>query len=70
MNSRTFDFALSIGGAAGEGIAPPGNILARTFVRRGLHLYAYYGLCALLLKPSGHILVFSEDISESISKSA
>ena len=41
MSTRNFDFALAIGGAAGQGIATPGNILARTFIRRGLHLYAY-----------------------------
>ena len=35
------DFAIGIGGAAGQGIATPGNILARIFARRGLNLYAY-----------------------------
>ncbi|MGH9658530.1 MAG: 2-oxoacid:acceptor oxidoreductase subunit alpha [Bryobacteraceae bacterium] len=34
-------FAVSIGGAAGQGVATPGNIFARIFARRGLHLYAY-----------------------------
>ena len=34
-------FAVSIGGAAGQGVATPGNIFARIFVRRGLHVYAY-----------------------------
>ena len=41
MTPGEFDFALAIGGAAGQGIAVPGNILARTMIRRGLHLYAY-----------------------------
>ena len=41
MSSRKFDFALAIGGEAGQGIATPGDILARVFVRRGLHLYTY-----------------------------
>ncbi|MFQ5931702.1 MAG: 2-oxoacid:acceptor oxidoreductase subunit alpha [Nitrospiraceae bacterium] len=36
-----FDLAIGIGGAAGQGIATPGDILARIFVRRGLHLNAY-----------------------------
>ena len=36
-----FDYVISIGGAAGQGIATPGNILARLFARRGLHMYAY-----------------------------
>ncbi len=34
-------FAVSIGGAAGQGVATPGNILARIFARRGLYLIAY-----------------------------
>jgi 2-oxoglutarate/2-oxoacid ferredoxin oxidoreductase subunit alpha len=34
-------FAVSIGGAAGQGVATPGNIFARIFVRRGLHVIAY-----------------------------
>jgi 2-oxoglutarate ferredoxin oxidoreductase subunit alpha len=36
-----FDYVISIGGAAGQGIATPGNILARLFARRGIHMYAY-----------------------------
>jgi 2-oxoglutarate/2-oxoacid ferredoxin oxidoreductase subunit alpha len=34
-------FAVSIGGAAGQGVATPGNIFARIFARRGLHVNAY-----------------------------
>jgi 2-oxoglutarate ferredoxin oxidoreductase subunit alpha len=34
-------FAVAIGGAAGQGVATPGNIFARIFARRGLHLLAY-----------------------------
>ena len=34
-------FAVSVGGAAGQGVATPGNIFARIFARRGLHLLAY-----------------------------
>ena len=30
------DFAVGIGGAAGQGIATPGDILAMIFARRGL----------------------------------
>ena len=33
MTTGRFDFAFAIGGAAGQGIATPGNILARLFVR-------------------------------------
>ncbi len=35
------DFAVGIGGAAGQGIATPGDILAMIFARRGLHVNAY-----------------------------
>src|SRR5437867_483877 len=35
------DFAIGIGGEAGQGIATPGDILARIFARRGLSLSAY-----------------------------
>jgi len=34
-------FAVSIGGAAGQGVATPGDIFALIFARRGLHLNAY-----------------------------
>src|ERR1041385_5108934 len=37
----TVDFAIGIGGEAGQGIASPGDILARIFARRGLSLNAY-----------------------------
>ncbi|MEE9211327.1 MAG: 2-oxoacid:acceptor oxidoreductase family protein, partial [Phycisphaeraceae bacterium] len=55
MSSATFDFALAIGGAAGQGIATPGNILARMFVRRGLHLNAYNAYQSIIR--GGHILL-------------
>src|SRR5579875_3943010 len=34
-------FAIGIGGAAGQGVATPGDIFAKVFSRRGLHLNAY-----------------------------
>src|SRR5579863_720861 len=34
-------FAIGIGGAAGQGVATPGDIFAKIFIRRGLHLNAY-----------------------------
>src|SRR5687768_14573848 len=37
----TRTFTVSIGGAAGQGVATPGNIFARLFARRGLHVNAY-----------------------------
>ncbi len=55
MTSEKFDLALSIGGAAGQGIATPGNILARIFVRRGLHLYAYNAYQSIIR--GGHIFL-------------
>ena len=55
MTQREFDFALAIGGAAGQGIATPGNILARLFVRRGLHLNAYNAYQSLIR--GGHIFL-------------
>src|SRR5437762_12381486 len=40
-NSPRIDFAVGIGGENGQGIASTGDILARIFARRGLHLDAY-----------------------------
>jgi 2-oxoglutarate/2-oxoacid ferredoxin oxidoreductase subunit alpha len=37
----TIDFSVGIGGENGQGIASTGDILARIFARRGLHLNAY-----------------------------
>lgn len=34
-------FTVSIGGAAGQGVATPGDIFAKIFARRGLHLNTY-----------------------------
>src|ERR1700745_1835457 len=34
-------FTIGMGGAAGQGVAPPGDIFAKIFSRRGLHLNAY-----------------------------
>ena len=55
MGTGTFDLSLSIGGAAGQGIATPGNILARIFTRRGLHLYAYNAFQSIVR--GGHIFL-------------
>ncbi len=53
--NQGFDFTIAIGGAAGQGIATPGNILARTFVRRGLHLHAYNAYQSIIR--GGHIFL-------------
>lgn len=55
MESTAFDFVIGIGGAAGQGIATPGNILARTFARRGIHLCAYNAHQSIIR--GGHILL-------------
>jgi 2-oxoglutarate ferredoxin oxidoreductase subunit alpha len=55
MSARQFDFALAIGGAAGQGIATPGDILARLFVRRGLHLNTYNAYQSIVR--GGHIFL-------------
>ena len=47
--------AIAIGGAAGQGIATPGDILARIFVRRGLHLRTYSAYQSIVR--GGHILL-------------
>ena len=55
MSSDRFDFAIAIGGAAGQGIATPGNVLARIFIRRGLHLNAYNAYQSIIR--GGHIFL-------------
>src|SRR5439155_14407378 len=52
---RRIDLAIGIGGAAGQGIATPGDILARIFVRRGLHLNAYNAYQSIIR--GGHIFL-------------
>src|SRR5437667_1204888 len=49
------DLAIAIGGAAGQGIATPGDILARIFVRRGLHVNAYNAYQSIIR--GGHIFL-------------
>lgn len=55
MASSRYDFSLAIGGEAGQGIATPGDILARIFVRRGLHLYTYNAYQSIIR--GGHIFL-------------
>ncbi|MDQ3811892.1 MAG: 2-oxoacid:acceptor oxidoreductase subunit alpha [Chloroflexota bacterium] len=47
--------AIGIGGAAGQGIATPGDILARILVRRGLQLRTYSAYQSIVR--GGHILL-------------
>ena len=55
METARFDFGLGIGGAAGQGIATPGNILARLLVRRGLHVNAYTAYQSVIR--GGHVFL-------------
>jgi 2-oxoglutarate ferredoxin oxidoreductase subunit alpha len=52
---RTVDLAIAIGGEAGQGIATPGNILARILVRRGLHVNVYDAYQSIIR--GGHIFL-------------
>ena len=55
MAAGKFDFALAIGGEAGQGIATPGDVLARIFVRRGLHINTYNAYQSIIR--GGHIFL-------------
>ena len=55
MSSGKFDLSIAIGGAAGQGIATPGNILARMFIQRGLHFNAYNAFQSIIR--GGHIFL-------------
>src|SRR6266516_2445578 len=48
-------FAIGIGGAAGQGVATPGDIFAKIFSRRGLHLNAYNDYQSIIR--GGHTLL-------------
>ena len=55
MSVGKYDFILAIGGEAGQGIATPGDILARIAVRRGLHLNTYNAYQSIIR--GGHIFL-------------
>ena len=55
MGPGKYDLSIGIGGEAGQGIATPGDILARIFVRRGLHLYTYNAYQSIIR--GGHIFL-------------
>lgn len=55
MGTKGLDLTIAIGGAAGQGIATPGNVLARIFARRGLHVYSYNAHQSIIR--GGHILL-------------
>jgi 2-oxoglutarate/2-oxoacid ferredoxin oxidoreductase subunit alpha len=58
------DLSIAIGGAAGQGIATPGDILARIFVRRGLHLNAYNAYQSIVR--GGHIFLTLRTSDEAV----
>ncbi|MBL76561.1 MAG: 2-oxoacid:acceptor oxidoreductase subunit alpha [Chloroflexi bacterium] len=55
MSENNFDFALAIGGEAGQGIATPGDTLVRIMVRRGLHVHTYNAFQSIIR--GGHIFL-------------
>ena len=65
MGVGSFDsISLAIGGEAGQGIATPGDILARIFVRRGLHLNTYNAYQSIIR--GGHIFLYVRVSDEEI----
>ncbi len=49
------DFGIGIGGAAGQGIATPGDMLGKIFVRRGIHVNVYNSHQSII--KGGHCLL-------------
>src|SRR5712692_10372135 len=58
-------FAIGIGGAAGQGVATPGDIFAKIFSRRGLHLNAYNAYQSIIR--GGHTLLTIRTAPERVS---
>src|SRR2546429_6972866 len=58
-------FAIGIGGAAGQGVATPGDIFAKIFSRRGLHLNAYNAYQSIIR--GGHTLLTIRSGTEKIT---
>src|SRR5213593_1313169 len=58
-------FAIGIGGAAGQGVATPGDIFAKIFSRRGLHLNAYNAYQSIIR--GGHTLLTIRTGTEKIT---
>ena len=62
--TKGYDFAIAIGGEAGQGIATPGDILARLFVRRGLNLNTYNAFQSIVR--GGHIFLTMRMTEETV----
>src|SRR6202171_3875455 len=58
------DFVVGIGGAAGQGVATPGNSLAQLFARRGLHINAYHAYQSIIR--GGHTFLPIRTSEESV----
>src|ERR1700751_5632763 len=58
-------FAVGIGGAAGQGVATPGDIFAKGFSRRGLHLNAYNAYQSIIR--GGHAFLTIRPAPDKIS---
>jgi 2-oxoglutarate ferredoxin oxidoreductase subunit alpha len=58
-------FAIAIGGAAGQGVATPGDIFAKIFSRRGLHLNAYNAYQSIIR--GGHTFLTIRTGAEKVS---
>ena len=58
-------FAIGIGGAAGQGVATPGDIFAKIFSRRGLHLNAYNAYQSIIR--GGHTFLTVRTGPENVS---
>src|SRR5213592_5006128 len=58
-------FAIGIGGAAGQGVATPGDIFAKIFSRRGLHLNAYNAYQSIICR--GHTLLTIRTGTEKVT---
>ena len=58
-------FAIGIGGAAGQGVATPGDIFAKIFSRRGLHLNAYNAYQSIIR--GGHTFLTIRTGSEKVT---
>ncbi|HXW57213.1 MAG TPA: 2-oxoacid:acceptor oxidoreductase subunit alpha [Candidatus Cybelea sp.] len=58
-------FSIAIGGAAGQGVATPGDIFARIFSRRGLHLNAYNAYQSIIR--GGHTFLTIRSGAENVT---
>jgi 2-oxoglutarate ferredoxin oxidoreductase subunit alpha len=58
-------FAIAIGGAAGQGVATPGDIFAKIFSRRGLNLNAYNAYQSIIR--GGHTLLTIRTCAERVT---